>query len=83
MSRSCLNNIKPEIEKNTLIRHAHFTLLDLPISQSRLEQFRLETQNNQILQTLIFYTINGWPEKHQNTERVISLLLPPQRNYVP
>ena len=33
--------------------------------QSRLDQFRLETQKDQFLQTLICYTINGWPEKHQ------------------
>ena len=43
----------------------HFILLNLPISQSRLDQFRLETQKDQILQTLICDTSNGWPEKHQ------------------
>ena len=56
-SRSYLNDIKPEFDGNTLTRHVHFILLNLPISQSRLEQFRLETQNDQILQTLICYTI--------------------------
>ena len=64
-SRSYLNDIKPEFDGNTLTRHVHFILLNLPISQSRLEQFRLETQNDQILQTLICYTIHGWPEKHE------------------
>ena len=65
LSRSYLNDIKPEFDKNTLIQHVHFILSNLPISQSRLDQFRLETQKDQILQTLICYTINGWPEKHQ------------------
>ena len=36
-----------------------------PFSQSRLDQFRWETQKEQISQTLICYTINGWSEKHQ------------------
>ena len=64
LSRSHLNNIKPKFDENTLIRHVHFILSNLPISQSRLDQFRLETQKDQILQTLICYTITGWPEKH-------------------
>ena len=37
--------------------------MNLPISQFPLDQFRLETQKDKILQ--ICYTINGWPEKHQ------------------
>ena len=64
-SRFHLNDIKPEFDENTLIRYIHFILSNLPISQSRLDQFRLETQKDQILQTLICYAINGWPEKHQ------------------
>ena len=65
LSQSYLNDIKPEFDENTLIWQVHFILLNLPISQSRLDQFCLETQNDQILQTLICYTIYGWPEKHQ------------------
>ena len=64
MSRSYLNDIKPGFDENTLIRHVHFNLLNLPISQSQLDQFCLETRKDQILQTLICYTINGSPEKH-------------------
>ena len=69
-SRSYLNNIKLKFDKNTLIRHVCFILSNLPISQSRLDQFRLETQKDQILQTLIYYTFNGWPEKHQIPKEV-------------
>ena len=76
LSRSYLNDIKPEFNENTLIRQVHFILSNLPISQSRSKQFRLETQNDEILQTLICYTTNDW--QIPNTERAISLLLPPQ-----
>ena len=65
LRRSYLNDVKPEFDENTLIRHVDFVLLNLPISQSRLDQFRLETQKKQILRTLICYTMNGSPEKHQ------------------
>ena len=54
-SRSYLNDIKPEFDENTLIRHVHFILSNLPASLSRSDQFLLETQKNQILQTLICY----------------------------
>ena len=65
LSGSYLNDIEPEFDKNTLIQHVHFILSNLPIRQSWLDQFCLETQKDQILQTLICYTINGWPEKYQ------------------
>ena len=58
LSRFYLNDIKPEFDENNLIRHVRFTLSNLPISQSRLEQFLLQTKSD-------CYTINGWPEKHQ------------------
>ena len=35
----------------------------LPISNERLEQLKEETRKDPILQTLIKYTIEGWPEK--------------------
>ena len=57
LSRSYLNDIKPEFHENTLIRYVYFILSNLPISQSQLDQFRLETQKDQILQTryLLYY----------------------------
>ena len=60
-----LNDIKLEFDENALIRHVHFILSNLPISESRLDQFHLETQKDQCLHTFICYTFNGWPEKHQ------------------
>ena len=96
LSRTYLNDIKPEFDENTLIRHAQFILSNLPISQSRLDQFCLETQKDQILQTLICYTINVWQKKTSNAKRGISyyshrceityhegILLKNRRNIVP
>ena len=71
-SRSYLNDIKPEFDLKTLIWHVHLILLSLPISQPRLDQFRLETQKDQILQIFICYTINGWLEKYQVPKEVPS-----------
>ena len=42
----------------------HFVLLNLPITETRLKQFQLETKNDPILQTLINYPTHEWPEKH-------------------
>ena len=53
LSRSYLSNdIKPEFDENTLIQHVRFILSNFPISQLQLDQFHLETQKDQILQTL-------------------------------
>ena len=41
----------------------HFIISNLPISNKRLEQFKEDTQKDIILQTLIKYTVEGWPEK--------------------
>ena len=41
----------------------HFVISNLPISIERLEQFKEETRKDSIVQTLIKYTIEGWPEK--------------------
>ena len=63
MSQSYLNDVKPEFDKNTLIQQVRFILPNLPIIQSQFEQFRLETQSDQILQTLLYYTINSFQKK--------------------
>ena len=51
-SRSHLSHSKPEITEDSLIHHVHFVLSNLPISETRLKQFQLETKNDPILQTL-------------------------------
>ena len=63
-SRSHLSHSEPEFTEDSLIHHVHFVLSNLPISETRLKQFQLETKNDPILQTLITYTTYEWPEKH-------------------
>ena len=63
-SRSHLSHSEPKFTEDSLIHHVHFVLLNLPISETRLKQFQLETKNNPILQTLITYTTYEWLEKH-------------------
>ena len=63
-SRSHLSRSEPEFTEDSLIHHVHFVLLNLLISETRLKQFQLETKNDLILQVLITYTTNEWPEKH-------------------
>ena len=64
LSRSHLSRFEPEFTEDNLIHHVHFVLLNLPVSETRLKQFQLETKNDPILQTLITYTTHEWPEKH-------------------
>ena len=64
LSRSHLSRSEPEFTENNLIHHLHFVLSNLPISEIRLKQFPSETIRDPILQTLITYKTNEWPEKH-------------------
>ena len=63
LSRAYIKNSKGEFDGNSLIHQVHFVISNLPISNERLEQFKEETPKAPILQTLIKYTIEGWPEK--------------------
>ena len=64
VSRSHLSSSEPEFTEDSLIHHVRFVLSNLPISETRLKQFQLETKNDPILQTLITYSTHEWPEKH-------------------
>ena len=64
LSRSHLSRSESEFTEDSLIHHVHSVLSNLPISETRLKQFQLETKNDPILQTLITYTTHEWPEKH-------------------
>ena len=63
LSRTYIKNSKPDFDENSLIHHVHFVISNLPISNERLEQFNEETQKGPVLETLIKYSIEGWPEK--------------------
>ena len=64
LSRSHLSRSESEFTEDSLIHHVHSVLSNLPISETRLKQFQLETKNDPILQTLITYSTHEWPEKH-------------------
>ena len=70
LSRAYIKNSKPELDENSLIHHVHFVISNLPISNKCLEQFKEKTQKDPILQTLIKYTIEGWPEKSLISEEL-------------
>ena len=64
LSRSHLSRSESEFTEDSLIHHVHSVLSNLPISETRLKQFQLETKKDPILKTLITYTTHEWPEKH-------------------
>ena len=59
LSEAYIKNSKPEFDENSLIYHVHFVILNLPISNKRLEQFKEETRKDPILQIPIKYTVEG------------------------
>ena len=63
LRRPHISHYKPELAENGLTHHVNFVLLNLPISETRLKQFQLETKNSPILQTLIIYKTHEWPQK--------------------
>ena len=64
LSRSHLSRFEPEFIEDSLIHRVHFILSNLPIRETHLKQFQLETKSDPILQTLITYPTHEWPEKH-------------------
>ena len=75
LSRSHLSSSEPEFTEDSLIHHVYFALSNLPIRETRLKQFQLETKKDPILQTqletkidlilqtLIPCTTHEWPEQ--------------------
>ena len=63
LSRSHLSRSEPEFTENSLSHYVRFALSNLPISETCLKQFQLETRNEPILQTLITHTAHECPEK--------------------
>ena len=59
LSEAYIKNSNPEFDENSLIYDVHFVILNLPINNKRLEQFKEETRKDPILQTPIKYTVEG------------------------
>ena len=66
LSRSHLNHSKPGFTENSLIHHFHFVPSNLPINETRLKKFQLETKNDPTLETLILDHLQNheWSGKH-------------------
>ena len=66
LSRASLPDTDPEIPDLEMNIHVHKVISSLPISQQKLQQFKMETANDQTLQLVISYVLNGWPKlRHQ------------------
>ena len=63
LSRAYNKTSKPEFDENRIIRHVHFVISNLPISNERLEQFKKKTRKDPILQTLIKTLLKVGQEK--------------------
>ena len=64
LSRSHRSHSQPEFTEDSLIHHIHSAILNLPISETHLKQFQLDTKNDPIFQTLATYTTHERLEKH-------------------
>ena len=67
LSRINLN--RPEAEDTELAIEASFYLCtfmkNIPISEKRLKDIKLETESDEAIQKLMTYIKNGWPEKYE------------------
>ena len=52
LSQAYIKNSKPEFDENSLIHHVHFVILNLPVSNERLQQFKGETGKDPICKPL-------------------------------
>ena len=62
LSRASLPDTDPEIPDLEINIHAHTVISSLLISERKLQQFKTETANDQTLQLVKSYVLNGWPK---------------------
>ena len=62
LSRAALRDTTPEIADDELNGYIHSVVATLPISDTRLKEFQLETSTDETLQNLIKQIRSGWPE---------------------
>ena len=63
LSRASLKDANPEIPEEEIRLNVHSNCL---ISESRLKQFKVETGNDDTLQTLKSFIENGWPARRKD-----------------
>ena len=52
LSRAHLDESKPEISENKLNQHFHSLILNFPMTDAKLDEFKTETENDSALQTV-------------------------------
>ena len=66
LSRAFLPDSDPEIPDLEMVIHVHTVISALPISEQKLQKLKTETGNDQTLQLVKSYVLNGWPKsRHQ------------------
>ena len=66
LSHASLLDTDPEIPGLEINFHVHTVTSSLPISEQKLLQFKTEIANDQTLQLVKSYVLNGWPKlRHQ------------------
>ena len=74
LSRAYLKDrSSPELEESNLIHHVHSILDSLPITTARLTQLQKETASDPVLQQLKQFTLTGWPQRKQQSNRTMPL----------
>ena len=61
LSRASLKDANPEIPEEEIRLNVHSFISNCLISESRLKQFKVETENDDTLRTLRLFVENGWP----------------------
>ena len=52
LSRAHLDESKPEIPENELNQHVHSLILNFPMTDAKLEEFKTETENDSAPQSV-------------------------------
>ena len=68
LSRAHLDESKPKIPKTELNQHVHSLISNFPMTDAKLEEFKIETENDSARQTVKKYVLEGWPEKSSTVD---------------
>ena len=63
-TRASLPDTDPKIPNMEMSIHVHTVISALPITEQKLQQFKMETANDRTLQLVKSYVLNGWPKSH-------------------
>ncbi len=52
----------PTTSKSTLDYQVHLLMINLPVSENKLQEIRTATAKNQVLKKVKEFILNGWPD---------------------